>query len=201
VQHRDVRTVLAPGSGDGTSLLVRSGSCAARSGGARVLLARIEPAPKEGGYAAGKVDEDGFGLHLAYSITARDALPHFDYPGVKELDQSNELEIRLGPGTHWLNYPGEVRLVGGVGLWLVDLQLIEADRPKTHWHWLLRLVQKGKAVTVPSHHSMVGSCSGTVTMATWLETAVNLTTTPVPVQGPLTVTDGGPKWVFSGWYG
>jgi hypothetical protein len=60
---------------------------------------------------------------------------------------------------------------------------------------------KGKAVTVPSHHSMVGSCSGTVTMATWLETAVNLTTTPVPVQGPLTVTDGGPKWVFSGWYG
>jgi hypothetical protein len=196
-----VRTVLAPGSGDGTPLHVRSGSCAARSGGARVLLARIEPATKEGRYESGRVDDDGFGLHLAYSIVAKDALPHFDYPGVKELDQSNELVIRFGPGTHWLNYPGEVRLVGGIGLWLVDLQLIEVDRPRAHWHWLLRRVLKGKAVTAPSHHSMVGCCAGAVKMTTWEGSQASLSSTPVPVTGPLTVTDGELTWVFSGWYG
>jgi hypothetical protein len=183
---------------------VRAGSCAARSGGARVLLARIEPAHAEGGYPQGTLDDEGYGLHLAYSIEAKDALPHFDYPGVRELDQTNELVVSFGPGTHWLNYPGEVRLVGGKGLWLVDLQVIEVERPRPHWHWLLRRLKVGKRFSVPSHHSMVGCCNGAVVMATWDDTVVRVSSPPVPVMGPLTVTRAGTSgatWAFSGWYG
>lgn len=166
-----------------------------------MLLARIEPARAEGKFSKGTYDDEGYGLHLAYAIEARDALPHFDYPGVKELEQTNELLVRFGQGTHWLNYPGEVRLIGGKGLWLVDLQLIEVDRPRPHWHWLLRRVVEGKAVTVPSHHSQVGCCNGAVRMAAWDDSEVRLSAPPVPVLGALTVTRGGPTWVFSGWYG
>ena len=202
MQHGHVRTVLAPGSGDGTALNVRAGSCASRNSGARVLLARIEPAPAEGKFPRGTFDDEGYGLHLAYSIQARDALPHFDYPGVRELDQTNELVVPFGPGTHWLNYPGEVRLVGGKGLWLVDLQVIDVERPKPHWHWLLRRLKGAMQVSVPSHHSMVGCCSGTAVM-TWLDdTTVQASSTPVPVMGPLVMKAGsGTTLAFSGWYG
>jgi len=183
---------------------VRSGACAARSGGARVLLARIEPAAAEGKYPKGTYDDAGYGLHLAYAIEAKDALPHFDYPGVKELDQSNELVVPFGPGTHWLNYPGEVRLVGGKGLWLVDLQIIEVERPRPHWHWLLRRVSGGGTVTSPSHHSMVGCCNGVVRMAAWDGSEVRVSSPPVPIMGPLTVTNAGSSrttLLYSGWYG
>lgn len=196
-----MRTVLAPGSGDGTPLHLRAGSCAARCGGARVLFARIEPARGEGKYPRGSYDEAGYGLHLAYSIGAKDVVPHLDYPGVRELEDTNELVVRFGPGTHWLNYPGEVRLAGGKGLWLVDIQMIEADRTEPHWHWLVRRVRAGQRVTVPSHHAAVGSTDGSARLRTWDGSVVSGASPPVPVTGALTVASATSTLVFTGWYG
>jgi hypothetical protein len=98
-----------------------------------------------------------------------------------------------------------VRLVGGKGLWLVDIQVLETDRTRPHWHWLLRRVKARDTVTVPSHHAMVGCYSGSVQMNAWDGSSLRVAASPVPVMGPLTVlSTGTPRpatWLFSGWYG
>lgn len=199
-----MRTLLAPGSGDGTPLHLRAGSCSAR-GVARVLFARIEPARAEGKYPRGSFDDEGYGLHIAYSIPAKDAVPHFDYPGVKELPQSNEMEVRFGPGTHWLNYPGECRLVGGKGLWLVDVQVIEVDRTNPHWHWLLRRLPRSGSFATSPHHSLVGSADSAARMRAWDGSTMRVSSPAVPVMGALSVRSTGSAsatvLTYSGWYG
>lgn len=196
-----MRTVLAPGAG--TPIQLMSGSCAPKGSGARVLFARIEPARAEGPYPAGSYDDAGYGLHLEYSIGARDAVQRLNYPGVKELDQTNDLVVKLGPGSHWLNYPGEVRLAGGSGLWVVDVQVLEVEAPRPHWHWLLRRLRAGERVSVAEHHERVGCSAGLVRMQAWDGSTVRLSATPVPVVGPLMVTDPFMRsvWIFSGFYG
>lgn len=205
-----MRTVLAPGpDGPGRPIKLLTQACA-RRGGARVLFARIQPAPAEGAYHAGKVDTQGFPLHLQYSVQCEDAVAHVNYPGVTELDNSKELVVKFGSGTHWLNYPGEVYLTGGVGLWTCDIQVIGVNGFKPHWHKLLRSILPNEPFDLPHAHSMIGTYNGVAHMtmsddggATDLLCIVGAV--PVPAIGPVTVATTGSLdrslWVFTQWFG
>lgn len=204
-----MRTLLAPGP-TGRPLMLLGQSCAKAADGARVLFARIKPAAAQGAYAAGTVDADGFGLHIRYSVPAEDAVPHTDYPGVAELESTRDLVVDFGPGTHWLNYPGEVSLVGGAGLWLVDIQIRPVAKPHPHWHSLRRSVLDDAAFEMPHAHEEIGSYneSAILTMSddagvTQLRCLVGAV--PVPASGTVTVSNTGSDdrslWIFTRWFG
>lgn len=202
-----MRTILAPGSTDRIGLLV--GSCSReQSRGARVLFARIQPAPAEGAYTEGKVDGDGFPLHLRYSFAAEDVVPRRDYPGVAEQESTRDVAVQLGAGTHYLNYQGEVELAGGDGLWLVDIQMVQVPERHLHWHWLMRSVAQGSKYRLPHAHTVIGTYNPDAVLSLWDgEQGLRLRTGQVtaPTHGEIEVTSTGSTdpnlWIFTGWYG
>lgn len=199
-----MRTLLAPGP-KGSPIRVLSGTSGACEGApVRVLFARIQAAPPEGTFDAGRVDADGFGLHLRYTIAAEDGVPHTNYPGVAELESSRELVVEFGAGTHYLNHPGEVVLVGGEGLWLVDLQVVRVREPFPHWHWLLRRVKEEAFFPMPHGHTVLGCYNGTASLtADGVQLLVGAT--PVPASGDIKVRSASDRtnsaWLFSGFFG
>jgi hypothetical protein len=199
-----MRTLLAPGPKGSPIRVLSATTGACVSDDVRVLFARIQPAAAQGGYDAGEVDEQGFGLHLRYTITAEDGVPHTNYPGVEELESTRELVVEFGSGTHYLNYPGEVVLVGGKGLWLVDLQVVRVRTPFPHWHWLLQQAPQDRTFQVPHGHTVVGCYNGTATL-TVNDVKLLLSATPVPATGDIFVQDASDRssrvWVFFGFFG
>ena len=208
-----MRTLLAPGAGDGTPIrLQRGGDC---NTGPILVTARIDPAKAEGSYPKGDIDDAGFGLHLRYTLDGTDLVPRTTYEGVAELDQSNAFSVDFGPGTHVLNYPGTLELVGGVGLWTVDIQARQFPVPHLHWHWLLwRLQATGLGntipglqlgVSLPTHHSLLGCYNGKATIITGTGETVLLGQVPIPVFGSVQVKSSGSDdpmlWMFSAWFG
>jgi hypothetical protein len=205
-----VRTLLAPGSGDGTPIrLQRGADCA----GPIVVYARIDPARSEGALRAGDIDDEGFGLHLRYTIDATDVVPRTTYVGVQELDASNSFAVEFGPGTHALNYGGSLELVGGVGLWTVDIQARALPIVHLHWHWLLWRVPvnlsggppETAGVFLPTHHSTIGCYNGLARVLMTTGETVVLGQTAIPAFGAVAVMNTGSGdsdlWFFSGWFG
>lgn len=199
-----MRTLLAPGR-KGSPIRVLANAAEGCDGGSvRVIFARIQPAPAEGDFEAGRTDADGLGLHLRYTIAGDDGVPHVTYPGVRELDSSRELVVDFGPGTHYLNYPGDVVLVGGEGLWLVDLQVVRVRAPSPHWHWLLRKVKAEWSFAMPHGHTVIGCYDGTATLRVD-SVALQAGATPVPAAGDIyvkaTPDPANAVWLFSGFFG
>lgn len=205
-----MRTLLAPGPGPrnrppaSTPLKLLAGTTCPASQ-PRLVFARIDPAPAEGAFAPGTVDDNGFPLHLQYTIQGEDAVGHTTYPGVAELDSTRETIVEFGPGCHWLNYPGEIALVGGAGLWVVDIQVVPATERHLHWHYLLQRVEVGDTFTMPSGHSVVGTFNPAATLAMFDDYELVVGAPPVPAFGAITVNTTGSSddelWVYTGWYG
>jgi hypothetical protein len=204
-----MRTLLAPGSGDNTPIrLQRGGDC----DGALVVHARIDPAPAEGAYPQGDIDKEGFGLHLRYTLDSTDIVPRTTYTGVADLKHSNAFSVEFGSGTHALNYGGgTLELVGGTGLWMVDIQARPLRQVHMHWHWLLWRAPVNVSgtlpnVSIPTHHSLLGSYTPGATVNTGTGDPIALGQTAIPVFGSVNVQTSGVGggrfvWLFSGWFG
>lgn len=196
-----------PGSGtDGTPIKLLAGSsCPANR--PRLLFATIVPAAAQGGIAAGAVDQNGLPMHLTYTVQGDDAVPRTTYENVTHLPHTRETVLEFGPGTHFLNYPGELALISGQGLWQVDIQIVLVHETHLHWHWLQRIVQSGQSFTLPAAHNLIGSYNANATLevstgAVQYELIVG--SPPVPVFGGATVTNTGSRdnnlWVYTGVY-
>jgi hypothetical protein len=202
-----VRYLVGNGTGSGVDptpmRLLAGGACDRPKG--RLLIATITPAAAQGAFSQGEVDDDGLPMHLAYTIQGEDAVGHTTYPGVTEAESTRETTLLFGQGVHYLNYPGEVFLLGGKGLWLVDAQVFDAPDRHLHWHWLVRLVNPGDSFAMPAGHTVCGcfNPSATLEMSTG-RTAYRLSAgaPPVPAFGEVTVSTTGSGetalWTYTG---
>lgn len=169
----------------------------------KILYALIRPAPAEGGHLAGGIDADGYGLHLRYTAEMDEEVgPHDEYPGVAFDKPGHSLVVEFDGGTHYIAHPGTIELVGGVGLWFV--QIVEV-KPKDHvhvphMHWLARFVARTASPTLPDHHQFVGSYDPTQVYTSAQGTPIQPGAIPVPAWGEVGAASED-SVLFSAWFG